>query len=73
MLLLLRVWVQSLVGELRSNKLCGEAKKQKKSPEIPGYSTFPEVELNLLHLSVDWTRQLASNKQNKAEVIMSDI
>ena len=72
MLLLLRVWVQSLVGELRSNKLCGEA-KNKKSPEIPGYSTFPEVELNLLHLSVGWTWQLASNKQNKAEVIMSDI
>ena len=25
-----RTWVQSLVGELRSHKLCGEAKKKKK-------------------------------------------
>ena len=47
--------------------------KTKKSREIPWYSAFPEVELNLLHLSVGWTRWLASNKQNKAEVIMSDV
>ena len=41
-----RTWVQSLVGELRSHKLCGEAKKKKKEKEkkekrfLPKFSTL---------------------------------